>query len=145
MKTAMRILFATCLLVLACSGQRTSRDVDFTGRIIPCPSSPNCVSSLSDDPEHFVEPFRYTGDKQAAYQRLKNIAAAMERTTIVQEETDYLRIECRSAIMGFVDDVEFSFAQENVIHVRSASRVGYSDFGVNRKRVEDLRTRFHQD
>jgi len=66
----------------------------------------------------------------------------MDRTVIVTENDTYLHVECKSAMMGFVDDVEFYFPQEKVIHVRSASRLGYSDLGVNRKRVEQLRELF---
>jgi uncharacterized protein (DUF1499 family) len=73
---------------------------------------------------------------------LKKAIESLERTTVIQESEDYLRMECKSAIMGFVDDVEFYFPDEKVIHVRSASRLGYSDLGVNRKRVERLRKLF---
>jgi len=67
----------------------------------------------------------------------------MKRTTIVAEKEDYLHAEAKSLIFRFVDDVEFYFpATEKLIHVRSASRVGHSDLGVNRKRVEEIRSRF---
>ena len=108
-----------------------------------CPKSPNCVSSQADDPEHGIAVFVYSGSRSEAYARMKKVLTEMKRTTIVEEKEDYLRAEARSLLFRFVDDVEFYFpAAEKVIHVRSASRVGYSDLGVNRKRVEDIRKRF---
>ena len=110
----------------------------------PCPDSPNCVSSLASDPRHFIEPIRYTGPADAAMQRLVGIVLAMPRTTRIREEGGYLHTEVRSFLFRFVDDLELSLDVDNgVIHVRSASRSGYSDLGVNRRRVERLRRRFH--
>jgi uncharacterized protein (DUF1499 family) len=115
-------------------------------RLAPCPESSNCVSSVDPLDEHYIAPLRYTGNKTAAYQRLVNLIASQQRTRIVIKEPDYLKAEFRSAILRFVDDVEFLFsAGQPVIDVRSASRVGYYDFGVNRKRIEDLRSRWDQD
>ena len=66
----------------------------------------------------------------------------MPRTSIVEERADYLYAEFASRLLGFVDDVEFYFPpNERIIHVRSASRLGHSDFGVNRKRIEDIRAK----
>ena len=108
-----------------------------------CPRSPNCVSSQASDPEHAIAPIVYTGNRAEAYARLKKVLMEMKRTTIVTEQEDYLHAEARSYIFRFVDDVEFYFpSAERVIHVRSASRVGHSDLGVNRKRVEEIRKRF---
>jgi uncharacterized protein (DUF1499 family) len=74
---------------------------------------------------------------------LKKALSGMKRTTIVAEKEDYLHAEAKSLIFRFVDDVEFYFpVDQNIIHVRSASRVGQSDMGVNRKRVEEIRWRF---
>lgn len=108
-----------------------------------CPKSPNCVSSKAGDPEHAVDPLVYSGSRAAAFERLQKVLAGMKRTTIVDQREDYIHAEARSLIFRFVDDVEFYFpAAEKVIHVRSASRVGYSDLGVNRKRIEEIRKRF---
>ena len=113
------------------------------GKLKACPRSPNCVSSQATDPEHAIAPIVYTGSRAEAYVRLKKVLTEMKRTTIVTEQEDYLHAEARSFIFRFVDDVEFFFpAAEKLIHVRSASRVGNSDLGVNRKRVEDIRKRF---
>ena len=90
--------------------------------------------------EHYVPPLHYTGDKDDAYRNLVALIASRQRTRIVVKEANYLRAEFRSAILRFVDDVEFLFsADQAVIDVRSASRVGYSDFGVNRRGIEDIR------
>jgi uncharacterized protein (DUF1499 family) len=114
-------------------------------RLAPCPESSNCVSSIDPMDKHYIEPLRYTGNKNAAYIRLVNLIVSQQRARIVINEPDYLKAEFRSAILRFVDDVEFLFsADQSVIDVRSASRVGYYDFGVNRRRIEDLRNRWNQ-
>ena len=90
--------------------------------------------------KHAVEPFRYAGDWTAARDRLVRLLAEMTRTRVVTVQETYIHAECRSRIFRFVDDLEFYFIPEaGVIHVRSAARTGYSDFGVNRKRVEEIR------
>jgi uncharacterized protein (DUF1499 family) len=112
-------------------------------RISPCPDSPNCVSSQSNDSAHFIEPLRYTGNLADARQKLIELLENSKRTRLISVETDYIHAEFRSLIFNFVDDVEFYFSSEDrIIHVRSASRKGYYDFGVNRRRVERLRGTF---
>ena len=113
------------------------------GPLNACPKSPNCVSSGAGDTLHAIAPLTYSDSREEAFARLKKVLSAMKRTTIVAEKEDYLHAEARSLIFRFVDDVEFYFpVAEKVIHVRSASRVGYSDMGVNRKRVEEIREKF---
>lgn len=108
-----------------------------------CPDSPNCVSSLSKDKAHFVEPLRYKGSRGEARQKLIDILKNMRRTHLVKIEKDHIQVEFRSLIFRFVDDVEFYLPEdESIIHVRSASRSGYYDFGANRRRVERLRAAF---
>jgi uncharacterized protein (DUF1499 family) len=108
------------------------------GRLAPCPNKPNCVSSQASDRKHQVASFSGGPDKSFAMQKLKAIVQAMPRTTIVESTADYLYVEFGSRLLGFVDDVEF-FHDGTKIQVRSASRLGYSDMGVNRKRVEAIR------
>lgn len=109
-----------------------------------CPDSPNCVSSQARDTRHFIEPFAFSDDPQAAWTRLRTALRSEPRVTIVAEEGGYLHAEVRSRIFRFVDDVEFLLAaREGLIHVRSASRTGYSDLGVNRRRIERIRKAFH--
>jgi uncharacterized protein (DUF1499 family) len=106
----------------------------------PCPSSPNCVSSDAQDNEHLVEPFQLVGTTIDAWTLAKDVLSKRPRTRIVTEKPDYLHAEIESALFGFVDDLELNLRpSERVIAVRSASRLGYSDLGVNRRRVEELR------
>jgi len=101
------------------------------------------VSSLEPAGARHVEPFPYRGTQAEARARLVAAIHSMPRAKLVVAEDTFLHVEFKSALFSFVDDVEFLFDDEHkVIHVRSASRVGYYDFGVNRKRVEELRKRF---
>jgi uncharacterized protein (DUF1499 family) len=114
------------------------------GRLAPCPRSPNCVASQADpaDATHFIAPIAFKGDAGAAWRALRETVAASERVKIVDERDGYLRAEFATKLVGFVDDVEFLLdASARTIHVRSASRLGKRDFGVNRARIEALRTR----
>ncbi|MBD2452748.1 DUF1499 domain-containing protein [Nostoc sp. FACHB-87] len=110
------------------------------GRLAACPNSPNCVSSQSTDAIHQIAPLTFNTSPEQAIANLKSIIQSLPRTTIITETPDYLYAEFKSALMGFVDDVEFYLDREaNIFHVRSASRLGQSDLGVNRKRIETIR------
>jgi uncharacterized protein (DUF1499 family) len=109
-------------------------------KLLPCAEKPNCVSSQSENISSYVDPVRYRVSDQKLGRYLKKLIDAMPRTTIVEKDSRYLHVEFRSAVFGFVDDVEFIFGNPpGVLHIRSASRVGYWDFGVNRRRVERIR------
>ncbi len=123
------------------SGKRPTTIGVKNGKLAPCPNKPNCVSSQAADKRHHVQPLHSNGNPGAAMQKLKAIVQAMPRATIVAAQSDYLYAEFSTSIMGFVDDVEF-YCDGHAIHVRSASRLGYSDWGVNRKRVEAIRAAF---
>jgi uncharacterized protein (DUF1499 family) len=111
------------------------------GKLSPCPDSPNCVSSQSDDAEHGIKALSYKGTPEQAIAELKQIVSNMSGTKIISDRPDYLYVEFTSSLMGFVDDVEFYVnPEQNVVEVRSASRLGKSDMGVNRKRVEAIRS-----
>ena len=113
------------------------------GKLSPCPESPNCVSSQSSDPSHFVEPLAYSDTQPTAKMRLVKIIQSMPRSQIISTTDNYIHVEFTSLIFRFVDDVEFLFdGEQKLIHVRSASRVGYSDLGANRNRVEAIRQKF---
>jgi uncharacterized protein (DUF1499 family) len=134
-----------CLLVMmvGCSGNRHAQIGVIGGRLAACPDSPNCVSSQAADNRHAVEPFRYGGTADEAWQRLLVVIRGMKRARLVTVEQRYLHAEFTSALFRFVDDVEFLLDDgTKTIHVRSASRVGSSDLGVNRRRVETIRSRF---
>lgn len=126
------------------SGDRPTSLGVTDGSLSPCPSSPNCVSSQSQDSKHRIDPFRFDGTPIEAMQQLKAIIEELPRTQVITATDDYLYVEFTSALMGFVDDVEFYIDSEaNVIQVRSASRLGESDLGVNRKRIEAIRKKFN--
>jgi len=134
---------AACVIILCMMGPAAADNTTVT--LEPCPSSPNCVSSQApeSDHEHYIAPFRFSGNPATAWQRLMAAMLAEKRVSIIVEQGNYLHVEMRSLMFRFVDDVEFSLAASaGLIHVRSASRVGYSDFGVNRKRVERIRAAF---
>ncbi|MFH1138664.1 MAG: DUF1499 domain-containing protein [Pseudomonadota bacterium] len=115
------------------------------GRLRPCPESPNCVSSQSPDEKHFAPPLLHEGDRAGALSRLAGIVTSLERAKVVEIGEDYLRAEFTSRVFRFVDDVEFRFDSDGrTIHFRSASRVGWSDLGVNRKRVEAIRKKWNE-
>ncbi len=112
-------------------------------RLTPCPSSPNCVSSLSKDRKHAIEPLRYNGSRDDAVKKLLGILEKQKDAHVTIAEPGYIQAEFRSRIFRFVDDVEFLFSDQNkTIHLKSASRRGYSDLGANRRRVERLRRAF---
>ena len=109
----------------------------------PCPASPNCVSSQATDPGQRVESFAFTDTPVAAQARLVRVMEKATRAKIVSAKPGALSVEFTSLIFRFVDDVRFELdADARVFHVRSASRTGHSDMGVNRRRVETLRSAF---
>jgi uncharacterized protein (DUF1499 family) len=110
------------------------------GKLSPCPASPNCVVSQSADPDHAIAPLVYTTDRAKAQALLLAVLKNQPRTEVIEHTTDYILVEFTSRLMGFVDDAEFYFpADEKVIHLRSAARLGESDLGVNRRRIEQFR------
>ena len=122
-------------------GKRPSNLGVSAGRLARCPEKPNCVSSQAADAARLIVPISYSGTATEMLARLKSILTTMPRVTVITESEGYLHAECKSALLGFVDDLEFYIDRAaNVVHVRSASRVGYSDLGVNRKRVEAIRS-----
>jgi len=137
------IVCCASLLFTGCAGKRPGNLGVSSGLLQPCPDSPNCVLSQGADEEHKIDPLVLESSPPEALAKLKEIILEMERTSIIEETDNYLYAEFKSAGMGFVDDVEFYIDAENkVIHVRSASRVGYGDFGANRKRIEAIRLEF---
>lgn len=104
------------------------------GKLTPCPGTPNCVCSQSDRPEEKIAPL-----PAVSMDKLRSVIEGMERTTVIEQTENYLYAEFQTKLMGFVDDVEF-FHDGSVIQVRSASRLGQSDLGLNRQRVESIRT-----
>ena len=133
------------IVMIGCHGMRPPHLGVKDGRLAPCPDSPNCVSSQSTDAAHSVAPLTYTTTSADAVADLRKIIEGIKRAVIIKETATYLHIEFTSALLRFVDDVEFFVDDaEKKIHVRSASRVGYSDLGVNRRRVERIRQTWEQ-
>lgn len=114
-------------------------------QLVPCPNSPNCVSSQMADSSHFIAPFKIIGDVADAWAALKDALNSQARTVIVSETSDTLHAQATSVVFRFVDDIDVVLDTEaGLIHIRSASRIGYSDLGVNRKRLEKLRSQLQQ-
>ena len=110
------------------------------GQLSPCPESPNCVVSQNGDEDHSIAAIPYTSDRATAKETLLKVLSVVPRTEIVEQTNNYIHAESTSRIFKFVDDAEFYFPKdEKVIEVRSASRVGESDLGVNRRRIEQIR------
>lgn len=112
----------------------------------PCPSSPNCVSTQApaDDRQHHMPAIPFTIPTQAVVHAIMDVIAEYPRTRIVSRDTYYVHAEFRSRLFRFVDDVEFAVdPADHVVHFRSASRVGHSDLGVNRRRMESLSRTLH--
>lgn len=124
------------------SGNRPANLGITNGHLMGCPPSPNCVSSQSND-FHQIEPFYYSTDRETALAKLTNIIKSQPNSAVITAKDDYIYSEFTSAFMGYVDDVEF-YAPPNSqsIEVRSASRLGESDLGVNRQRIETIRALF---
>jgi uncharacterized protein (DUF1499 family) len=104
-----------------------------------CPKSPNCVSTQSTDEKHRMEPLNYNSTIGEVKMKIKDIIGSFKRTKLITDDDNYLHFEFRTATFKFVDDVEFYFDEaEKLIHFRSQSRVGWSDLGVNRKRMKKI-------
>ena len=142
-RTGFLALLAT--LLGGCAGTPPSTLGLHNQRLAPCPDTPNCVCSQYDSEKHAIAPFVYEGERQAAYDKLLAILGAGKRVRIISKQDNYIHAEFTSLVFRFVDDVEFYFpTDQTIVHVRSASRIGHSDFGVNRKRVEHLRELFRK-
>ena len=115
------------------------------GRLADCPATANCVCTQCHDPEHKMEPLHFSGSQEEAMDRLKGVIAALPRSQIVSADARYIHAEFTSRLFRFVDDVEFLIEPDaKIIHFRSASRVGRSDLGVNRQRMEEIRQKFNE-
>ena len=119
------------------SGERPSNLGANDGKLAACPGTPNCVNSQSDDAQSKIDAL-----PGVSIAKIKQVVEEMTGTTIIEENDNYLYAEFKSKLMGYVDDVEFYLDHaNNAVQVRSASRLGKSDLGVNRKRVEEIRSK----
>ncbi|MCV6601034.1 MAG: DUF1499 domain-containing protein [Cohaesibacter sp.] len=108
-------------------------------KLAALPDTPNAVSSQTDKEDRFVEPLPFLSDGSASLERIKDILAQMSGIFIVEESNGYLRAVAVSSLMRYRDDVEFFFdAESQLVHFRSASRIGHSDLGANRQRYDAI-------
>ncbi len=115
------------------------------GRIAGCPGTPNCISSESPDEARRIAPLLVDSAYEGAFDCLRAIVSGMDRVTVLAADQEHISAEFRT-FLGFVDDVEFQLDRESgAIQMRSGSRVGYWDFGVNRRRLEGIRRKFDQE
>ena len=138
----MRTAAVAALLHVAASGDAVSAQRPLVG---DCRGRENCVSTLAAAPAQRMPPLRVVGDPDAAMAKLRRVIAATPRTRVVEDRGDYLRVEFRTRVLRFVDDVELALDRTaGVIHFRSASRVGRADFGTNRRRMTALTRQFEE-
>lgn len=134
--------FVVLCFVSGCSSKAPTLGV-LNGLLKECPDSPNCVCSQSKSKDHFIAPVKLEASLVEAKETLLKVITDSERAETIVEEENYIRAEFSSKLIGFVDDVEFYLTNgegmTTLVHVRSASRTGHSDFGVNRERIESIR------
>jgi uncharacterized protein (DUF1499 family) len=115
-------------------------------KLPPCLDTPNCVSSQATDKRHYLPPFKISGDPKLAWEELRKAIMQRDRMLITHETETTLHAEATSLVLHFVDDIDAILDVEaGLIHIRSASRIGHSDFGVNRKRVESIRAQLRKN
>jgi len=137
------ILGVALLFAMSMMGQRPENLGTLGGKLYSCPTSPNCVSTTAEKESQRMECLVFTGDAQAAMAKLVEVVSSMPRSRVISQTENYLYVEFSSLLFRFVDDVEFLIdAENNKIDFRSASRVGYSDMGANRRRMTTLSNRF---
>lgn len=134
------VLVAGSVVSSGCGGRMPVVLADGSGRLAPCPASPNCVSSEATDALHAIPAYRIRGARSACWKALEAHLRELPRVEIVTSEDGYLHAVFTTRLMRYRDDVEFLLdTQAGVIRVRSASRVGYGDMGANRERLESIR------
>lgn len=144
-KTAIVLISIT--LLFGCSSTKPLLGIN-KGKLAPCPSTPNCLNSqISGNDTHQVESIVYSGTLTEAHTALVQILESEDHAETIEIESNYIHVEYTSTFFQFVDDVEFYLVEERPdktqIHIRSASRIGRSDFGVNRTRIERIRGQFN--
>lgn len=133
MKKMIPLLLASVVLV-GCAGERPSNLGAENGRLLPCPESPNCVSSYESSEQHGIAAL------DADIEAIAAVLSGLDEAEIIIRESDYLYAEFTSSLMRYVDDVEFLYdSAAGVTQLRSASRLGHSDLGANRDRIESIR------
>jgi uncharacterized protein (DUF1499 family) len=148
MKEILNILIGAMILITilwGCTGNRTERHDNKKSAFLDCPDTPNCVSSLATNPKYRVEPFKLKKDPETSWDMVQKTVGSLPRTKIISADNSDIHAECSSMIFRFVDDLMLHLnPSKDIIHIRSASRIGYFDLGVNRDRVENLRKKLQQ-
>ncbi|MCB1156935.1 MAG: DUF1499 domain-containing protein [Leptospiraceae bacterium] len=144
------IIFGLLLLLTTLSCNRKSQKslMITEGVFSPCPKSPNCISSQEkkEDKEHYIEAIVYSSSREDAQKKMIVTLQKLPRVKLVKKTDNYLHAEFTTLLMRYVDDVEFYFPENNkLIHIRSASRVGYSDLGKNRSRMKEIKQLFEKE
>ena len=138
-RTTIGLWFVSGWFAVGCGGARPDHLGSVDGRLVPCPDSPNCVSSFAFDEGHAVDPLPASPEDPIGTWAVNIKAMGGEVTS---QNANYLHAEFTSRIFRFVDDLEILWdGQSDIVHVRSASRLGWSDMGVNRRRVRELQAR----
>jgi len=110
-----------------------------------CPKTPNCVSSQEKFSQNSIQPITFEDSLEQAKERIYQVINTMRGSRIITKEFLYLHVEFTTPVLRFIDDLEISFDRsQSLIHLRSASRTGYWDLGVNRRRVETIRSEFNK-
>ena len=135
------LVMAVILTSTACAGVENIGMME--GKLAPCPDSPNCVSTQSEEKGHAMKPLPFLQTREASREKILSILKDMKRTEIVKLTESYIHVECRTALLHFTDDVAFFLDDTTrVVHFRSASRVGYYDFGLNRRRMKRISEKY---
>jgi uncharacterized protein (DUF1499 family) len=148
MKKTLYVFIGSLVFITAlwgCSGNRTDYYNMESPRYLDCPDTPNCVSSLAKNPKYRVEPFRLKKEPKSSWDIVKETVGSLPRTKIVSANSNDIQAECTSMIFRFTDDLLLHLTPaDGIIHIRSSSRTGYLDLGVNRDRIESLRKKLQE-
>jgi len=128
------------LFLFSCSGQKPQDLGLYDGAFSPCPSSPNCISSEAKNNNQYINFFTININHGNSWQAIHDTVSALKKTKIITFDNNYLHAESASNFFGFVDDIQLHLRKNGqFVAIKSAARLGHSDFGVNRKRIEHLR------
>lgn len=138
-------LILTLIILASCQGKPPNTLGIYDSKFKKCNDKPNCISTFSNiESPHFMDPIKYQEPKNIAIKKILKIIELNRNSKIIKNENDYILVEMNSAIFKFVDDLEFYFGIPGEIHMKSASRIGHSDLGVNKKRLGEIVFKYHQ-
>ena len=136
-------IVSLALLAAACGASKPALLGVVDGKLAACPSSPHCVTSQAASGSHAIPPIRYSMSRDEARAKLVEVMSSMPGAVVLTQSRDYVRAEYTSKRFKYVDDVEaYLDDRAKLVHLRSSSRTGFWDLGVNRRRVEEIRKGF---